>query len=89
MKKVLLSILLAGVGTATFAQKSEIAEAKKAWGIYQLTGATGADVSKKMETLNAAIKHTDAAIAHEKSKNLPDAWSYRALLTSAAAMADT
>jgi tetratricopeptide (TPR) repeat protein len=89
MKKVLLSILLAGVGTATFAQKSEIAEAKKAWGIYQITGATGTDVSKKLETLNAAIKHTDAAIAHEKSKNLPDAWSYRALLTSAAAMADT
>ena len=89
MKKVLLSILLAGVGTATFAQKSEIAEAKKAWGIYQLTGATGADVSKKLETLNTAIKHTDAAIAHEKSKNLPDAWSYRALLTSAAALADT
>ena len=66
MKKVLLSILLAGVGTATFAQKSEIAEAKKAWGIYQLTAATGGgDVTKKVETLNAAIKHTDAAIANE------------------------
>lgn len=89
MKKVLLSILLAGVGTASFAQKSEIAEAKKAWGIYQITGATGTDATKKLETLNAAIKRTDAAIAHEKSKSLPDAWSYRALLTSAAAMADT
>jgi len=89
MKKVLLSILLAGVGTATFAQKSEIAEAKKAWGLYQITGASGTDVAKKLETLNAAIKRTDAAIAHEKSKNLPDAWSYRALLSSAAAMADT
>jgi tetratricopeptide (TPR) repeat protein len=89
MKKVLLSILLAGVGSATFAQKSEIAEAKKAWGIYQLTSATGGDVAKKVETLNAAIKHTDAAIANEKSKILPDAWSYRALLTSAAALADT
>lgn len=89
MKKVLLSILLAGVGTATFAQKSEIAEAKKAWGLYQITGGSGTDVSKKLETLNAAIKRTDAAIAHEKSKNLPEAWSYRALLSSAAAMADT
>lgn len=89
MKKVLLSILLAGVGTATFAQKSEIAEAKKAWGLYQITGGAGTDVSKKLETLNAAIKRTDAAIAHEKSKNLPEAWSYRALLSSAAAMADT
>ncbi len=89
MKKVLLSILLAGVGTATFAQKSEVAEAKKAWGIYQLTGATGGDVAKKLETLNAAIKRTDAAIVHEKSKDLPEAWSYRALLTSAAALADT
>lgn len=89
MKKVLLSILLAGVGSATFAQKSEIAEAKKAWGIYQLTASTGGDVSKKMETLNAAIKRTDAAIAHEKTKDLPEAWSYRALLTSAAALTDT
>ena len=89
MKKVLLSILLAGVGTATFAQKSEVAEAKKAWGIYQLTGAAGTDVAKKLETLNAAIKRTDAAIVHEKTKDLPEAWSYRALLTSAAALADT
>ena len=89
MKKVLLSILLAGVGTATFAQKSEVAEAKKAWGIYQLTGATGGDITKKLETLNAAIKRTDAAIVHEKTKDLPEAWTYRALLTSAAALADT
>lgn len=89
MKKVLLSILLAGVGSATFAQKSEIAEAKKAWNLYQVTGSTGADVAKKVETLNAAIKHTDAAIANEKSKNLPEAWSYRALLTSAVALTDT
>jgi len=89
MKKVLLSILLAGVGSATFAQKSEIAEAKKAWGMFQITGSTGTDVAKKVETLNAAIKHTDAAIANEKSKNLPDAWSYRALLTSAVALTDT
>jgi tetratricopeptide (TPR) repeat protein len=90
MKKVILSILLAGVASATFAQKSEIAEAKKAWGVFQLTSTANTQpVAKQLEALGAAIKHTDAAIAHEKSKDLPEAWSYRALLTSSAALIDT
>jgi len=89
MKKVLLSILFAGAASATFAQKSEVAEAKKAWGIFQITSRGNQPVQKQMETLAAAIKHTDAAIADAKSKEMVDAWSYRALLTSAAALIDT
>jgi tetratricopeptide (TPR) repeat protein len=90
MKKVILSILLAGVATATYAQKGEVAEAKKAWGLYQLTSrGTQQPIPKQLESLNAAIKHTDAAIADPKSKDMVEAWSYRALLTSSAALIDT
>ncbi|RZM28000.1 MAG: tetratricopeptide repeat protein [Pedobacter sp.] len=89
MKKVLLSILFAGAASATFAQKSEVAEAKKAWGMFQITSRGNQPMQKQLETLNAAIKHTDAAIADAKSKEMVDAWSYRALLTSAAALVDT
>jgi tetratricopeptide (TPR) repeat protein len=90
MKKVILSILLAGVATATYAQKGEVAEAKKAWGMYQLTSrGTQQPIAKQLETLNTAIKHTDAAIADAKSKDMVEAWSYRALLTSSAALVDT
>ena len=90
MKKVMLSILLAGVASATFAQKSEVAEAKKAWNMYQLTSRAGQQpIAKQLESLNTAIKHTDAAIADAKSKDMVEAWSYRALLTSSAALVDT
>jgi tetratricopeptide (TPR) repeat protein len=90
MKKVILSILLAGVATATYAQKGEVAEAKKAWGMYQLTS-RGAQtpIAKQLESLNTGIKHTDAAIADAKSKDMVEAWSYRALFTSSAALVDT
>ncbi|MCZ4243760.1 tetratricopeptide repeat protein [Pedobacter punctiformis] len=88
MKKVILSILFVGAATLTFAQKSEIAEAKKAWGIFQAMG-QGLPLPKKLESLKAAIAHTDKAIADEKSKVIPEAWSYRALLTSSVAVLDT
>ena len=42
-----------------------------------------------MAILNAGLAHTDLAIAHDKSKNMPTAWSYRALLASRIALIDT
>ncbi|WP_131538008.1 tetratricopeptide repeat protein [Pedobacter nototheniae] len=88
MKKVILSILFVGAATLTFAQKSEVAEAKKAWGIFQAMGQT-LPLPKKLESLKQAVAHTDKAIADEKSKVMPEAWSYRALLTSSIAILDT
>ncbi|WP_443939166.1 tetratricopeptide repeat protein [Pedobacter sp. MW01-1-1] len=81
MKRVILSVFLAGVSTFTFAQKSEVAEAKKQWGMFQLT--------KKAETLKEVISHTDKAIADEKSKIMVESWSYRALAASTLAVLDT
>ena len=90
MKKVVLSIILAGVVSFAFAQKSEVADAKKAWGIFQITGQSASvPLAKKIESLSAGLAHTDKAIADEKSKIMPEAWSYRALFASAAALVDT
>jgi tetratricopeptide (TPR) repeat protein len=88
MKKILLSMLFVGVATLANAQKSEVAEAKKAWDVYSLTGIKST-FDKSMLALNNGLKHTDNAIANEKSKVMPDAWSYRALFASAIAYTDS
>jgi len=88
MKKILFSILFVGVATLANAQKSEVAEAKKAWDIYGLTSAKST-FDKSMVALNTGLKHTDNAIANEKSKIMPEAWSYRALFASAIAYTDS
>ncbi|RZL45300.1 MAG: hypothetical protein EOP00_17755 [Pedobacter sp.] len=81
MKKVLLSIIFVGVAALANAQKSEVAEAKKKWNIFTVTGGKQA-FDKTMAALNAGLENTDKAIANEKSNILPDAWSYRALFSS-------
>ncbi|MFA6277283.1 MAG: tetratricopeptide repeat protein [Pedobacter sp.] len=88
MKKVLLSILFVGVATLANAQKSEVAEAKRTWDLYSIM-ATKNTFDKSMFALNNGLKHTDNAIANEKSKVMPDAWSYRALFASAIAYTDS
>ncbi|TKC10208.1 tetratricopeptide repeat protein [Pedobacter polaris] len=88
MKKLLLSILIVGSATLANAQKSEVAEAKKKWDIYGITANKQA-FDKSMTALNSGLTNTDNAIANEKSKILPDAWSYRALFASAIALTDS
>jgi len=90
MKRVFLGIILAGAVSSAFAQKSEVNEAKKLWGIFQLTSQNAATpLAKKLESVKNGLAHTDKAIADEKSKVMPDAWSYRALFASSAAILDT
>ncbi|TCD00633.1 hypothetical protein EZ449_20525 [Pedobacter frigidisoli] len=90
MKRVFLGIFLAGAVSAAFAQKSEVSEAKKAWSISQfvLQNQSG-PLNKKLESLKTGLAHTDKAIADEKSKVMPDAWSYRALFASSVAILDS
>lgn len=89
MKKLLLSILIVGTSaTLANAQKSEVNEAKKAWDIYGIT-AGKQTFDKSMASLNAGLKHTDNAIANEKSAVMPEAWGYRALFASAIAYTDS
>ncbi|WP_293304841.1 tetratricopeptide repeat protein [Pedobacter sp. UBA5917] len=90
MKRVFLSIFLAGAVSAAFAQKSEVTAAKNDWGLFQLTSANASTpLAKKLESLAKGLAHTDKAIADEKSKVMPEAWSYRALFASSAAILDS
>lgn len=90
MKRVFLSIVLAGAVSSAFAQKSEITAAKNDWGLFQLTSSSASTpLAKKLEALAKGLAHTDKAIADEKSKVMPEAWSYRALFASSAAILDS
>ncbi|MDQ8052014.1 MAG: hypothetical protein REI78_03270 [Pedobacter sp.] len=89
MKKLLLSIVFVGTAVLANAQKSEVTEAKKSWDLFS-AGITGAKtLDKTLLSLTNGLKHTDLAIANEKSKTMPEAWSYRALFASAIAITDT
>lgn len=87
MKKVLLSIMFAGVASFASAQKSEINEAKKAWNLLGVT--TGNTLADHLKALNDGLAHTDLATTNEKSKELTEAWSYRALFASRIALVDS
>jgi len=90
MKKIFLGIMLAGAASTAFAQKSEVAEAKKVWNVTQfLLQNQAGPLEKKLESINTGLAHTEKAIADEKSKVMPEAWSYRALFASTAALLDT
>ncbi|TCD27154.1 tetratricopeptide repeat protein [Pedobacter psychrodurus] len=90
MKRVFLSIVLAGAVSSAFAQKSEVNAAKNDWGLFQLTSSNASTpLAKKLESLAKGLAHTDKAIADEKSKVMPEAWSYRALFASSAAILDS
>ena len=88
MKKILLSILFVGSATLANAQKTEVAEAKKKWNLFAITSANQT-LDKQLVALNAGLVHTDNAIANEKSKEMVEAWSYRALFSSSIALTDT
>ncbi len=87
MKKVLLSIMFVGVASFASAQKSEINEAKKTWALSGIS--MGKSLEADLKTLDGGLARTDLAIANEKSKILPEAWSYRALFASKIALIDS
>ncbi|MBB2147846.1 tetratricopeptide repeat protein [Pedobacter gandavensis] len=87
MKKVLFSMLLVGAATYANAQKSEVNEAKKIWGMLLIPKTE--TLAENLKTLNGGLAHTDKAIANEKSKTMPEAWSYRALFASRIALVDS
>lgn len=90
MKKLFLGIFLVSAVSTAFAQKSEVKEAEKTWNLFQLSaGNASTPLDKKLEALKTGLAHTDKAIADEKSKVMPEAWAYRALFASSAALMDT
>ncbi|MES2418911.1 MAG: tetratricopeptide repeat protein [Bacteroidota bacterium] len=90
MKKIFLNLLfIIGVAAYANAQKSEVAEAKKKWSIFEVTVNSQPSLAKKLAALNSGLLNTDNAIANEKTKSLAETWSYRSLFAAAIAVADT
>ncbi len=105
MKKLFFSLLFVGVAAHVNAQKNALAEAKKIWGIFELTMSVdpaskktppataaapgGSFVSKQIARLNEGLSHLDKAIVHEKTKDLPETWVYKALFHSTIGAVDT
>lgn len=90
MKKIVLSILMTGFVTYAMAQKSEIAEAKKKWNIFELTANSGSTpLDKKLTALKSGLLNTTNATQNDKTKDAVEAWSYRSLFSSAISLTDT
>ncbi|MES2652288.1 MAG: tetratricopeptide repeat protein [Bacteroidota bacterium] len=111
MKKIFFSLLFIGAASYANAQKNEIAEAKKIWGIFELTMSVdpaskktgtpapaptnaapktaGTFVEKQIARLTEGISHVDKAIVHDKTKDLPETWVYKALFHSTIGAVDT
>lgn len=88
MKKVLLSMLFVGAATYANAQKSEVSKAKNAWALARFANQTQ-PLETTLKSLGEGLKSTDLAIANEKSKDMPEAWSYRALFASRISFVDS
>ncbi len=87
MKKLILSLGIVSLSLGAYAQKSEINEAKKIWDLF--SAMPSKNLSDNLKNLDAGLKRTDAAIAHEKTANSAQAWSLRASLSSAISLLDT
>lgn len=88
MKKLILSLSIVGLTMGVYAQKSEVAEAKKSWDLFQAMNRTN-NLKKNLDILNKGLASTDNAIANEKTKENLDAWAIRASISSAIAVLDT
>lgn len=89
MKKIVLGLLLISTFSAALAQKSEISSAKNNYALFEFNVQAKSSVRKQLEPLNLAKESIDKAVQHEKTKNLAEAWAYRALIYSAITVTDT
>ncbi len=88
MKKLILSVAILGLSGSVYAQKSEVAEAKKSWDLFQAMSQIQ-NLDKNLKLLNKGLGHTDNAIVNEKTKGTLQPWALRASLASAIAILDT
>lgn len=88
MRKLILTVLFAATIGLTFAQKSEIAAAKKGWDFFQAVG-RNLPLDKKLVSLQESLGHAVLATTNEKTKDSPESWAYKALLSANIAIVDT
>lgn len=88
MRKLILSVGIIGLSVAAYAQKSEVADAKKTWDLFQVMNSRQ-NLTKNLALLSKGLGHTDNAIVNEKTKSTLQPWALRASLASAIAVLDT
>lgn len=88
MKKLILSLAVLTASIGAYAQKSEIAEAKKNWDFFQAMYQKNT-LAKNLDILDKGLKNTDNAILHPKTKDNLEAWTLRASISSSIAVIDT
>ncbi|QNL48580.1 tetratricopeptide repeat protein [Olivibacter sp. SDN3] len=83
IKSILLATLLLS-STAAFAQKGELNKAKNKYNSYAtLTGGAVENLPElALKELGEAKEAIDKASEHDKTKDLPDTWTYLALINS-------
>ncbi|MFD1770003.1 tetratricopeptide repeat protein [Sphingobacterium suaedae] len=81
VKKAIVFSLLVAAGGATFAQTSNVRKAKSSLQKFEeLKSAGSAELGKS--NLDAAKEAIDLAVAHEKTKEDPEAWTVYALVNA-------
>jgi tetratricopeptide (TPR) repeat protein len=88
MKKLVLTVAVLTASITAFAQKSEVAEAKKNWEFFQAMNAKN-NLAKNLDLLEKGLKHTDNAVVHKSTNNNLEAWTLRASMSSAIAVLDS
>ncbi|MEH6308402.1 tetratricopeptide repeat protein [Olivibacter sp. CPCC 100613] len=87
IRSILLATLLLG-STVAFAQKGELNKAKSKYSSFAtLTGGAVENVPElALKELGEAKEAIDKAAAHEKTKDLPETWTYLTLINAEFAM---
>ncbi|HXI00199.1 MAG TPA: tetratricopeptide repeat protein [Sphingobacteriaceae bacterium] len=88
IKSFMLALIITGGTVTAFAQKSELSSAKSNYDKYAALKQVGS-TSIGSSNLKTAREAIDKAVVHEKTMNDPSAWTYKALIYTDLAVADT
>ena len=87
IKSLILALVMTGTSVVAFAQKGELNSAKSNYDKYTvLKGASSAIAGGNLKSAKEAI---DKAAAHEKTKDNPETWTYKALIYADLALLDS
>lgn len=87
IKSLILALVMTGTSVVAFAQKGELNSAKSNYDKYTvLKGASSTIASGNLKSAKEAI---DKAAAHEKTKDNPETWTYKALIYADLALLDS
>lgn len=87
IKSLILALVMTGTSVVAFAQKGELNSAKSSYDKYTvLKGASSGIASGNLKSAKEAI---DKAAAHEKTKDNPETWTYKALIYADLALLDS